>query len=116
MKFVFPYQENNRETTAHGGGEAREEAELPAFSLGFSVGLVNRECISHWGLMSVLLLGVDQESSEAHALTPRKGTSLEFALLGFLRGNSVLHPRATERPQRQEELSCMAWRGDKAGQ
>lgn len=83
-KFVFPCQENNRETTAHGGGEAREEAELTSFSLGFSVRLVNHKCISHWGLMSVFLLDVDQESSEAHALAPRKGTSLGFALLGFV--------------------------------
>lgn len=84
VKFVFPYKENNGKTTARGGGEAREEAELTSFSLSFSLRLVNHKCISHWGLMSVLLLDVDQESSEARALTPRKGTSLGFALLGFV--------------------------------
>lgn len=42
---------------------------------------MNCKWISHWGLMSVFLPDVDQESSEAHALTPRKETSLGFALL-----------------------------------
>lgn len=84
VKFVFPYQDNNRERTGRGGGEAREEAELTSFSLGFSGWLLNCKWISHWGLMSVFLPDVDQESSEAHAVTPRKKTSLGFALLGFV--------------------------------